>query len=124
MFSLSVQFIMCDVMSERLTKKIAQFSNVFTPDIGLCKSFHFSPINCTISSVNRSVMLVPIYCRVQSYVTRPVLCQNEPRKKMPYCPSLRVIKICRFCGTNNVPPSVQITVLFFTQFYAQATCTV
>ncbi len=35
-----------------------------------------------------------------------------------------VTKIYRNCGTNNLPPSVQIIVQFFIQFCAQAPCTV
>ncbi len=32
---------------------------------------------------------------------------------MPFCPSLRFTKIWRNCGTNNVPPLVQIIVGFY-----------
>ncbi len=39
-------------MSERLSEETAQFSQVFTADFCLCKSFHFCSINCTVSSVN------------------------------------------------------------------------
>ncbi len=81
-FSLTVLlFITRHVMSKRLPEETVQFSQGFTPDIGLCKSFYFSLINCAGSSVNHPVGSVLIYCRAQSYVNHPLLCQNEQEKR-------------------------------------------
>ncbi len=41
-------------MSEQLTEETAQFLQVSTPDISLCKRFYFSPINKAVSSINLS----------------------------------------------------------------------
>ena len=56
--SLPAQFITCDVMSERLTEQIVQFSQGYTPAVSLCKSFYFSAINCAVSQVNRTASSV------------------------------------------------------------------
>ena len=73
-FSLPAQFITCDVMSERLTEETVQFSQGFTPPVDLCKSLYFSPINCTVSPVNRTVLSVR---------TRPssIPYRNEEKKR-------------------------------------------
>jgi hypothetical protein len=77
---LLVQFITCDVMSERLTETV-QFSQGFTPVVDLCKSLYFSSINCAVSPVNRTVSSV----RIQSSSIRY---RNE-EKKRPFSLSLR-----------------------------------
>ncbi len=107
-------------MSERLTVETTQFSQIFTPDIDCGKKFYFSPINCAVSSVSRSIRSFLIKCRAQLYVTQPMLCRNEARKNMPFYPLSKVTEICRNCGSNSVPPSVQIIVQFlYLQFCAQ-----
>jgi hypothetical protein len=79
--SLPAQFITCDVMSERLTKETVQFSQGFTPAVDLCKSVYFSPINCAVSLVNRTVPSV----RTRSL---SIPYRNE-EKKRPFSLSLR-----------------------------------
>ncbi len=112
-------------MYQQLTEDPAQFSLVFTLGIGLCKSFYFSPINCAVSSVNRSVKSVLINVESSHMPSIPCcLCQNKQEKLCPSVLHWRLPKLCRYCGTNNVPPSVQIIVQCFTQFCAQAACTV
>ncbi len=70
-------------MFKRLIEETALFSQVFTPDIGPCISYHFSLINGAVSSVNRSVSLVLTKRGAWSYVTRPLLCRNEEEKRCP-----------------------------------------
>ncbi len=81
--SIPAQFTKCDVVSEQLTEDTAQFSQVFTQDTGLCKNFYISPINCAVSSVNRSDKSVQIKYQTRSYFTHPLF----------LCPSLRVINL-------------------------------
>ncbi len=74
----NVQFIICDIMSEQLIEETAQFSQVFTSDIGRCKKLYFSPINCAVSSVNCSVKFILIKYRHPS----PIVLRWV-RKKIP-----------------------------------------
>ncbi len=67
------------------------------------------PIPCVIILSIKLVRSVLILFRAQSYVTPPVA-SKWAGKKMPFCPSLRVTKICRNCGTNNISPWVQIII--------------
>ncbi len=95
MLNLTVQFITRDVMSKRLTEEIAQFSQIFTPDFDLCKSFYFSLIiNYAVSSVNRSIT-----CDSQA-----TFYSRKLRRKLE----------------DKLTPSIHIIV----QFFAGAKCTV
>ncbi len=87
------------------------------------QKFSLSPINCAVSSVNRSVSPVLIKCRAQSYVTCPLLCQNEQEKRYP---SVLHLKLSTSAGIkwptmSHLPFKY---VQLFTQFCAQIICTI
>ncbi len=111
-----MQFIICDIISEQLIKETAQLLQVLAPNMDLCKSLYFPPINCSVLSVNCSVRSVLIKCRAQSYVTRSLLCQNEQEKICPSVLHWRLPKFEKIVGPNNFQ--------FFTQFCAETNCSV
>ena len=149
-FSLPAQFITRDVMSEQLTEETVQFSQGFTPAVDLCKSLYFAPINCAVSPVNRTILSVRTWSSSIPYwngginnlrftFLKELL--NACNRHTAYCCFSFSVQCCpttTFCykktertekksrGKLLKRPirSFQLTVQLFTQFWAQANCTV
>ncbi len=84
----------------------------------------FLLLNCTVSSVNCSLRSVLIKCRARSYVTHPLLFQNEQEKyTLPsFIEGYKNLpelwdQQCPTYSSNNI-------VQLFIQFCTQANCTV